>query len=214
MSAKRVDFTAIIFIGVLLSALFYITATKNIGFFVVAIFFAIAFDFPHGLHTYFRIATDPEEFKLYKSEFWWSFIIIFFVSAYLIYFRDYKSLITIWVLWQLFHVYKQHIGMIALYARKASYKVSNTLPKVVLFLGCFSPILYRVYNKGFFFGDYHFFGIPLPFSGLVGGPTGVWGSWIAYSGLIPLTLVLHHFYLDGIVWRTQTNPKVGEFLVK
>ena len=227
--------------------------------------------------------------------------------------------------------------MIALYARKASYKVSNTLPKVVLFLGCFSPILYRVYNKGFFFGDYHFFGIPLPFSGLVidlptvsiklvevsyilfsaAAVALIWqqlqlrvkkqsmlpsilmwmipvviasynmayimlpdlysvllvstsihalqyhlicwaynkgkykldpltssrsqkmvasllqpkkaffyflvlivGGWACslseffMSGLIPLTLVLHHFYLDGIVWRTQTNPKVGEFLVK
>jgi hypothetical protein len=77
-----------------------------------------------------------------------------------------RTLLMVWVYWQILHVVKQHDGIVALYAAKSGYKSSRQLAKASLFLGCAAPILYRMANGGFQFGAYSVNGMDLPLSNM------------------------------------------------
>jgi hypothetical protein len=163
---RSFDLAFIILGGLLLSLLLYFTYKFGTGFLTAAALFAVVADFPHVLQTHVRILFDPEEYQVYRREFWWGLLIIGAVVGYFAILGQAATLLLIWVYWQPFHNFKQHDGVIALYAIKAGIRVPRTLARAVLFLGCGAPILYRMTFKGFHFGTYRIFEMQLPFSGM------------------------------------------------
>lgn len=164
--SRHVDLLVILCGGLLLSLLIFLTVHSGVGFLYAALFFALFADFPHVLQTYSRILFDPQEFKIYRREIRLSLLVIAAVVAYFLLAGEFWFLITVWVYWQPFHVIKQHFGIVSIYALKADYRGSRALTKATLFLGCFTPVLYRAVTKGLKFGDYELMGTALPFSGL------------------------------------------------
>src|SRR5436190_248826 len=68
--------------GILTALLLYLTYKFETGFLTVAALFAIVADFPHVLQTHVRILFDPEEYRIYRGEFWGSLLIIGTIVGY------------------------------------------------------------------------------------------------------------------------------------
>jgi hypothetical protein len=163
---RTFDLSFIIVGGIMTSLLLYLTYKFGTGFLTVAALFAIVADFPHVLETHVRILFDPEEYRVYRREFWGSLLIIGTIVGYFAAIGEAAFLVMIWVYWQPLHNFKQHFGVIALYTKKAGIRAPISLARAVLFLGCAAPILWRIAFRGLHFGNYRIFGLQMPFSGV------------------------------------------------
>lgn len=152
--------------GATLSAILVTSRHLDFHFLYIALTFAIVMDFPHVVHTYVRVAFDPDERQIYRREFYISLAVITAVSLSLVAAQQFWLLVTIWVYWQPYHVIKQHDGIAGLYAVKNGYKGDRRWLRGALMFGCVAPILFRIMDTGLGFGTYEVFGHPLPFSNL------------------------------------------------
>lgn len=330
--SRRADIGFLLFGGVAISAVLMLTKYLDLHFLYLAVTFAIVMDFPHVVHTYVRVAFDPEEYKRYGREFNTSLLFFVLLCGALVLIGQFALLVAVWVYWQPYHVIKQHDGISGLYAVKNGYKGERRWLRGALILGCAAPILYRIMDTGLGFGSYEVFGSTLAFSnmqiptppmpwplvalcygaaivclGAVGlqivrGEAPPWPSlllvglavttyniayltftdlytmiliatamhalqyhaicWLAtrgkhrdtnrdeaaplgvrvlrtitakgnlaiyagtllllgsalagtellWMGVVPLVVVLHHFFMDGVIWKTRRNPRLAEYL--
>lgn len=149
----------------MLSALFFLTWWKDLGFLVASAMFAMLSDLPHVLQTSARVWLDPSERRLHGRHFVLSFALIGAAVTGLRLGGALVVLLVVWTYWQILHVLKQHYGILSIYAAKNGYRGQKKLAKRTLLLGCLAPVLFRAHH-GFHFADYEIFGDRLPFSNL------------------------------------------------
>ena len=151
--------------GALVSIVLYALWRFNAGFLIAATIFAICLDLPHVLQTTLRVWYDPQERALHRRRYVASLTVIFGVTATLTLRGHLSVVLIVWLIWQVFHVVKQHEGIVSLYLAKAGYRGDRRLTRYVLYLGCAAPVLYRL-REGMAFADYVVFGHRMPFSNL------------------------------------------------
>ncbi len=161
----RVDIFLVLGLGALLSALFFATTQHKGAFLVAAIAFAVLSDYPHVFATSARVWLDPRERGRYGRRYLTSLGIIAVVLSSLMFTGLTVVVVTAWAYWQVFHVVKQHIGIVNIYASKGGYKSSRRLIKYAILGGCLAPVVYRMAH-GLRFSEYEVFGYRLPFSSL------------------------------------------------
>jgi hypothetical protein len=189
----RVDTFFVLGLGVILSAVFFATTHHKGAFLVAAIAFAVLSDYPHVFATSARVWLDPRERGRYGRRYLTSLGIIALVLTALMFTGLTTVVVTVWAYWQVFHVIKQHIGIVNIYASKGGYKSSRKLMKYALLGGCLAPVVYRMAH-GLRFSQYEVFGYRLPFSNL-SVPTPpipfilVAGGFLVASVLIGLLIV-------------------------
>ena len=175
-----VDLLLVFGLGAALSVVLYASWRLGTGFLVIAAMFAVVSDFPHVLQTSVRVWMDPVERRLHGRHFVLSLAAIGLVVATLAGTGNFILVIAIFVVWQVLHVIKQHIGMMSIYATKAGYRGDRNLVKRVLVIGCLAPVLFRA-SEGLRFGHYELNGSALPFSGMT-VPLPSLLVWLAYGG--------------------------------
>lgn len=149
--------------GSLVSLLIYLAWSRHDSFLVVSAGFAILLDLPHVLQTTFRVSLDPIERELWRRRYLASLVVSGAAFSTFAFTGHVSLLVITWVVWQVFHVLKQHYGLLSVYAAKARYRGPKRLVKAALFAGCLAPLLYRV-HLGLHFGRYVVAGRSLPFS--------------------------------------------------
>ncbi|WP_078314197.1 hypothetical protein [Mycobacterium sp. D16Q16] len=163
--SRRVDILFVFGLGALLSAVLFAADGHKGVFLVGAVAFSLLSDLPHVLTTTARVWMDPRE----RSRFWAHYVISFVVVAAIVgtlWFGGWMvPLLAIWAYWQVFHVLKQHFGIINIYAAKNGYKGPRNRIKYALYAVCLAPVLYRA-SQGLNFSEYVVFGHRLPFSNL------------------------------------------------
>lgn len=160
-----VDLALVFGVGVLFSAVLYVCWRAGSGFLVVAAVFAVLLDFPHVLWTSVRVGLDPRERALHGRHFLVSLGVITAAVAALAGTGHFLVVVVVFVLWQVWHVVRQHLGVVSVYAAKAGYRGSRAPAKRVLVAGCLAPVLYRA-AQGLQLGHYVVGGRVLPFSDL------------------------------------------------
>lgn len=163
--SPRVDTFFVLGLGAVLSAVFFATTHHKGAFLVAAIAFAILSDYPHVFATSARVWLDPRERGRYGRRYLTSLGIIGVILTSLMFTGLTLVVVTVWAYWQVFHVIKQHIGIVNIYASKGGYKSSRKVVKYALFGGCLAPVVYRMAH-GLRFSEYEVFGYRLPFSNL------------------------------------------------
>ncbi|MGV9797933.1 hypothetical protein ACWDTP_07720 [Mycobacterium sp. NPDC003449] len=163
--SRRVDIFFVFGVGALLSAVLFAAESRKGMFLVGAVAFSLLSDLPHVLTTTARVWLDPRE----RSRYWRHYVISFAVVATIVgvlWFGGWLvPLLAIWAYWQVFHVLKQHFGIMNIYAAKNGYKGPRKRLKYALYAVCLAPVLYRA-GHGLHFSEYEVFGHRLPFSNL------------------------------------------------
>lgn len=160
-----VDLVFVFGIGGLFSAALYACWRAGSGFLVLAALFAVLLDFPHVLWTSLRVLLDPRERAHHGRHYAISLAVIIVGVATLAAVGRFDVVLTVFVVWQVLHVVRQHIGMVSVYAGKARYVGSRGPVKSLLYLGCLAPVSYRL-ARGLHLGHYVIAGHALPFSDL------------------------------------------------
>ncbi|MEZ0362436.1 hypothetical protein ACAG26_01845 [Mycobacterium sp. pUA109] len=163
--SERVDIVFVFGLGALLSAILFASGSHKGIFLVGAVGFSLLSDLPHVLTTSARIWLDPRERSRYWAHYLISFAVVGTVVAVLWGGGWLVPLLAIWAYWQVFHVLKQHFGIINIYAAKNGYQGPRTRIKYALYALCLAPVLYRA-RHGLRFSDYEVLGHRLPFSNL------------------------------------------------
>lgn len=163
--SRNFDVLAILGGAFLLSLLLYTSARAGAALALAGALFAMITDMPHVIQTSVRIGLDHRERALHGRRYLVSFGVIT-ASTLALFATGHRPIVAmIWIVWQFWHVVKQHNGIVRIYAAKHRYRGSLQLMTATLFLGCASPVLYRV-GQGMRFNDYFVFGERMPFSGL------------------------------------------------
>ena len=163
---SRVDILFVFGLGALLSAvLAAASASHREVFLFAAVGFSVLSDLPHVLTTTTRVWLDPRERARYRRHYLVSFAVVAAIVSALWFSGHLLPLVAIWAYWQVFHVLKQHFGIINIYAAKNGYKGPRDKVKYALYACCLAPVVYRA-SHGLQFSEYAFFGNRLPFSGL------------------------------------------------
>lgn len=163
--SERVDILFVFGLGALLSAVLFASGNHKGIFLVGAVGFSMLSDLPHVLTTSARVWLDPRERSRYWAHYLVSFAVVGAVVGVLWYGGWLVPLLAIWAYWQVFHVLKQHFGIINIYAAKNGYKGPRSRIKYALYALCLAPVLYRA-SHGLHFSDYEVLGHRLPFSNL------------------------------------------------
>jgi hypothetical protein len=160
-----VDVAAVLGGGLTISLALYVLWRLNSGFLVGAALFAICLDLPHVFQTSLRILCDPQERALHGRHYFSSLAAIAAATTSLTLTGNLRVLLIVWIVWQVFHVVKQHFGLVAIYATKTGCRDSRTIARYTLILGCLAPVLYR-FRAGMRFADYVVFGHRMSFANL------------------------------------------------
>jgi hypothetical protein len=164
--SSRVDILFVFGIGALFSAVLAAASASHCGVFLLAaVGFSVLSDLPHVLTTTTRVWLDPRERSRYRKHYLISFAAVAVIVSTLWFSGHLLPLVAIWAYWQVFHVLKQHFGIINIYAAKNRYKGPRNMVKYALYASCLAPVIYRG-SHGLQFSEYTFFGNRLPFSGL------------------------------------------------
>lgn len=181
--SQRADTLTVLVAGPLISLALFVAIVHGPAFIIVAALFALVLDVPHVLHTHIRLLSEPQLFRRHQLRFFVSLAFISLLCGGLYWAGAYAWLVAIWVYWQPYHVCKQHFGVASLYARKSGFRGDVRPIRDLVLCGFLAPLVYRVSHGGFHFGDYQFFGQPLPFANIV-VPTPALGpawAWAAYA---------------------------------
>jgi hypothetical protein len=163
--SRNVDVLAVLGGACLISTLLYTSARTGAALAIAGALFAMLTDMPHVLQTTIRIGLDPRERALHGRRYVVSMLVITAI-IFALFATEHQPLVAmIWLVWQFFHVVKQHFGMVRIYSAKSGYGGPTRLMSLVLALGCGSPVLYRL-GQGMRFNEYVLFGQRMPFSGL------------------------------------------------
>ncbi|ATL67211.1 hypothetical protein [Nocardia terpenica] len=163
--SPRVDIVLVLGLGALLSVILSLTTVHKGAFLVAAVAFSVLSDYPHVLATSARIWLDPRERQRYWRHYLVSWVAVATVLSALMFGGATVVVVAVWAYWQVFHVLKQHFGIINIYAAKNGYRGPRNLLKYSLFAACLAPFVYRA-SQGLHFSDYVVLGHRLPFSGL------------------------------------------------
>jgi hypothetical protein len=120
---------------------------------------------PHVFQTTLRIGLDRQERALHGRRYLISLVGVTVFTFAMFASGNRPIVAMVWIVWQFLHVLKQHYGIARIYAVKAHYRGPHRLMAATLWLGCASPVLYRI-GRGMRFGQYVVFGQRMPFSGL------------------------------------------------
>ncbi len=150
-------------VGAAFSLVLYGCWRTGSGFLLLAGLFAVLLDFPHVLWTSIRVGLDPQERALHGRHFLISLAVIGAAVSTLAALGRFEVVLGVFVVWQVWHVIKQHIGMVSIYAAKGGYRGSRRPVKLLLAAGCLAPVVYRAAH-GLHVGHYAIGGKPLPFS--------------------------------------------------
>jgi hypothetical protein len=163
--SERVDILFVFGLGALLSVILFAAGNHKGIFLVGAVGFSLLSDLPHVLTTSARIWLDPRERSRYWAHYLASFAVVGAVVAVLWFGGWLVTLLAIWAYWQVFHVLKQHFGIINIYAAKNGYKGPRNKIKYALYATCLAPVMFRAAH-GLRFSEYDVLGHRLPFSNL------------------------------------------------
>lgn len=163
--SRRVDTYFVFGLGALLSAILFAAENHKGIFLVGAVGFSLLSDLPHVLTTTARVWLDPRERSRYRVHYTVSFAVVAVVVGVLWFGGWLVPLLAIWAYWQVFHVLKQHFGIMNIYATKNGYKGPRKRIKYALYALCLAPVLYRA-SHGLNFSEYEVLGHRLPFSNL------------------------------------------------
>jgi hypothetical protein len=163
--SQRVDISFVFGLGALLSMILFAAGNHKGIFLVGAVGFSLLSDLPHVLTTSARIWLDPRERSRYWAHYLASFAVVGVVVAVLWFGGWLVTLLAIWAYWQVFHVLKQHFGIINIYAAKNGYKGPRNKIKYALYATCLAPVVFRAAH-GLHFSEYDVLGHRLPFSNL------------------------------------------------
>lgn len=162
---QRVDILLVFGLGAFLSAVLFAAGSHKGLFLVGAVGFSLLSDLPHVFTTSVRIWLDPRERSRYRAHYLMSLAVIGTLVAILWFGGWLIPLLAIWAYWQVFHVLKQHFGMINIYAAKNGYKGPRKKIQYALYSTCLAPVVFRAAH-GLHFSEYEVFGKRLPFSNL------------------------------------------------
>ncbi|MCM6772527.1 hypothetical protein NDR87_00410 [Nocardia sp. CDC159] len=163
--SPRVDIVLVLGLGALLSVVLSLTTAHKGAFLVAAVAFSLLSDYPHVLATSARVWLDPRERQRYWRHYLISWVVVAAVLSTLMFSGATVVVVAVWAYWQVFHVLKQHFGIINIYAAKNGYRGPRKLLKYSLFAACLAPFAYRA-SQGLRFSDYEVLGHRLPFSEL------------------------------------------------
>lgn len=163
--SRRVDIFFVFGLGALLSAVLFAAESHKGIFLIGAVAFSLLSDLPHVLTTTARVWLDPRERTRYWRHYVISFAVVGTVVGVLWFGGWLVPLLAVWAYWQVFHVLKQHFGIMNIYAAKNGYKGPRNRLKYALYAICLAPVIYRA-SHGLHFSDYEVFGHRLPFSNL------------------------------------------------
>lgn len=163
--SRNIDALAVLGGACLISTLLYTSARSGAALAIAGALFAMLTDMPHVMQTTVRIGFDPRERALHGRRYLVSMLVIAGITAALFVTDRQPIVAMVWLVWQFFHVVKQHLGMVRIYAAKNGYRGPTRVMSLVLMLGCASPVLYRL-GQGMRFNEYVLFGQRMPFSGL------------------------------------------------
>ena len=158
-----VDLVFVFGVGLLFSAGLYASWLLGSGFLVLAAIFAVLLDFPHVVWTSMRVWMDPGERRRHGQHFVASLAVIAGAVVILAELHRFDVVLVVFVVWQVVHVVRQHVGMVSIYAAKSGYRGSRGPVKWLLYTGCLAPVCYRL-ARGLHLGHYVIFGHALPFS--------------------------------------------------
>jgi hypothetical protein len=201
----RVDIFFVLGLGAVLSAVFFATTQHKGAFLVAAVAFALLSDYPHVAATSARVWLDPRERSRYGRHYLISLAIVGAVLSTLMFSGLTVAVVAVWAYWQVFHVLKQHFGIINIYASKNGYRSPRKLLKYALFAGCLAPVVYRMAH-GLRFSDYVVLGHRLPFSDLEVPtppvPAAVVVAGFAAAGALLVALVVEQIR----IYRSGARP--------
>jgi hypothetical protein len=185
-----VDLGFVFGVGLLFSAGLYASWLLGSGFLVLAAVFAVLLDFPHVLWTSMRVLMDPKERARHGRHFVASLAAIAGAVVIAAELHRFDLVLVVFVVWQVVHVVRQHIGMVSIYAAKAGYRGTRRPVKWLLYLGCLAPVCYRL-AQGLHLGHYVIFGHALPFSDVrLPLPLLPWPIvYLAYAGFAAAAIV-------------------------
>ncbi len=147
------------------SLLLYTSARTGAALALAGALFAMLTDMPHVLQTTLRVGLDRRERALHGRRYLVSLAAIAAGTGALFVTGHRPFVAMVWIVWQFFHVIKQHYGISRIYAAKTGYRGPFRLFTAVLLLGCVTPLAYRL-GQGMRFNEYVLFGQRMPFSGL------------------------------------------------
>lgn len=207
--SRGVDTLAVLGGAAILSLLLYASARSGPALALAGALFAMMTDMPHVLQTTLRVGLDPRERRLHGRRFVLSFVVITALTGALFATGHRPIVAMIWIVWQFFHVVKQHYGISRIYAAKAGYRGPFRLMSGVLLFGCASPVLYRL-GQGMRFNEYVVFGERMPFSGLGLPELPVPGALVAtmYAGMVATFVLFVREQLARRARRESTLPWV------
>jgi hypothetical protein len=167
--SRNVDVFGVLGGGAVLSLLLYLSWRSDLrggaALALAGAAFAMLTDMPHVFQTTLRVGLDAQERRLHGRRYVISLILTVGIVGYFFTTGHRQVVLAVWIVWQFFHVIKQHYGIMRIYGAKARYRGPTRLAGATLFLGCVSPVLYRL-GQGMRFGEYWVLGRRMPFSGL------------------------------------------------
>ncbi|WP_406271389.1 hypothetical protein OH799_30635 [Nocardia sp. NBC_00881] len=163
--SPRVDVFLVLGLGALLSVVLSLTTAHKGAFLVAAVGFSVLSDYPHVMATSARVWLDPRERERYGRHYLISWFVVAALVGSLMFTGWTAIVVAVWAYWQVFHVLKQHFGIINIYASKNGYRSGRKLVKYALFAGSLAPVVYRA-SEGLRFSEYVVLGHRLPFSDL------------------------------------------------
>jgi hypothetical protein len=203
-----VDLGVVFGLGGVLSAALYTCYRAGSGFLVIAAFFAVLADFPHVLQTSVRVWLDPAERQRLRGHYLASLAVTAAAVGALTASGHFSAVLAVYVAWQVYHVVKQHIGIVSVYAAKAGYRGSRGPAKRLLIFGCLAPVLYRA-AKGLVLGHYVLNGRPLPFSGMT-VPLPPIPGWLVWAAYLLFALALGEFTAQQVRSRLAGRTRAGQ----
>jgi hypothetical protein len=214
--SKRVDILFVFGLGALLSAILFAAGHQKGIFLVGAVGFSLLSDLPHVLTTSARIWLDPRERSRYWAHYVASFAVVGTVVGVLWFGQWLVPLLAIWAYWQVFHVLKQHFGIINLYAAKNGYKGPRNKTKYALYATCLAPVIFRAAH-GLRFSEYEVLGHRLPFSNLSVPvppiPSGVVIAGFLCAAVLLMMAVIEQIQLRRAGQRSLPAMSVATFVV-
>jgi hypothetical protein len=202
--SAKVDTFSILIAGPLVSIMLILAVMQGPAFLIGALLFALLLDLPHVLHTHVRLLANPADYQRNRTQFWGSLILLSIIGIGLGVTQQFVWLVAIWVYWQPYHVCKQHYGVATIYARKSGYQRDTNHILYLMLAGFAAPLLFRMANGGFRFGNYELFGDKLPFAEMVipTPPIANWAAMVAYA--------VFAVAIGNFVWREWRNKQDHE----
>jgi len=199
--SARADVLAILVAGPVISLLLLAAAAHGPSFLIGALLFAVFLDLPHVLHTHVRLLANPADYRRNRGQFWGSLAFITTLCVGLAAAGQFLWLVALWVYWQPYHVCKQHFGVATLYARRSGYRRDTQHVLYLMLAGFTAPLLHRMSQGGFRFGDYELFGEKLPFANM-----------LVPTPPVPATLALFAYGLFALaachfIWREWRDTR-------